>query len=174
VGAVRLGDVPACARVEQLVADGAPAGASLLRVRAALALASIGDASGVPVLGDALDHCDDVLLCRLVILSLGKLHDARAVPALLAHLSEVQNRREMVDALGDIGDRRALGPLTEHLGADEYVPVRIRAAAALARLGDPAALPALERAARHDTEPTVAAAAREAAVALEARRQPQP
>ena len=174
VGAVRLGDVAARARVKQLVADGAPAGAQPLRVRAALALASIGDASGVPVLGAALDHCDDVLLCRLIILSLGKLRDPRAVPALLAHLPEVQNRREMVDALGDIGDPRARVALVERLRHDEYVPVRIRAAAALARLGDPTALGALEHAARHDTEPTVVAAAREAAAALEARPQPQP
>jgi arylsulfatase A-like enzyme len=168
VGAVRLGDVPARARVVALVQSGASTTPSALRVRAALALASIGDGQGVPVLADALDHCDDVLLCRLIILSFGKLRDPRAVPALLEHLSEVQNRREMVDALGDIGDRRARDALIERLRGDVYVPVRIRAAAALARLGDPSALDALEHAARHDTEPTVAAAAREAAATLAA------
>jgi arylsulfatase A-like enzyme len=166
VGAVRLGDVPSRARVIALVKGSATS--SSLRVRAALALASIGDAQGVPVLADALDHCDDVLLCRLIILSFGKLRDPRAVPALLEHLSEVQNRREMVDALGDIGDRRARDALIERLRGDEYVPVRIRAAAALARLGDPSALDALEHAARHDNEPTVAAAARQAALTLAA------
>jgi arylsulfatase A-like enzyme/HEAT repeat protein len=178
VGAVRLGAVPARARVQALIASGAPTPLSVsaptLRVRAALALADNGDAAGVPVLAEALDHCDDVLLCRLIILSLGKLRDARAVPALLAHLPEVQNRREMVDALGEIGDRAARDALVERLRHDEYVPVRIRAAAALARLGDPTALGALEHAARHDTEPTVVAAAREAAAALETRAQPQP
>ncbi|HTA21499.1 MAG TPA: sulfatase-like hydrolase/transferase, partial [Polyangia bacterium] len=163
VGAVRLGDVSSRARVIALMKS---ATSSTLRVRAALALASIGDGQGVPVLADALDHCDDVLLCRLIILSFGKLRDPRAVPALLAHLSEVQNRREMVDALGDIGDRRARDALIERLRGDEYVPVRIRASAALARLGDPAALDALEHAARHDNEPTVAAAARQAALTL--------
>jgi HEAT repeat protein len=165
VGAVRLGDVPSRARVIALMKT---ATSSTLRVRAALALASIGDGQGVPVLADALDHCDDVLLCRLIILSFGKLRDPRAVPALLQHLSEVQNRREMVDALGEIGDRRARDPLIERLRSDVYVPVRIRAAAALARLGDPSALEALEHAAHHDTEPTVAAAAREAAATLAA------
>ena len=175
VGAVRLGDVPARGRVQALVV--APAASDLaptLRVRAALALAGVGDASGVPVLAGALDRCDDVLLCRLIILSLGKLRDARAVPALLAHLPEVQNRREMVDALGEIGDRRARDALIDRLQRDEYVPVRVRAAAALARLGDPVAVGALAHAARHDTEPTVVAAARAAAAALEAQPQRQP
>jgi arylsulfatase A-like enzyme len=165
VGAVRLGDDRARERVKALVTSGST---PILRVRAALALAAVGDATGVPVLGEALNHCDDVLLCRLIIVNLGKLRDPRAVPALLAHLREVQNRREMVDALGEIGDRSARDALVERLRGDEYVPVRVRAAAALARLGDPTALAALEHAARHDTEPTVVAAAREAAAALEA------
>jgi HEAT repeat protein len=46
----------------------------------------------------------------------------------------------------------------------------VRAAVALARIGDPSAVGVLERAARHDTEPTVVAAAREAAAAIEARQ----
>jgi arylsulfatase A-like enzyme len=170
VGAVRLGDPTARARVRALVDAGAPA----LRVRAALALAAAGDPSGVPVLAQALDHCDDVLLCRVVIVSLGKLRDRRAVPALLAHLREVQNRREMVDALGEIGDPTARDALVARLLGDEYVPVRVRAAVALAKLGDPSAVGALQHAVRHDTEPTVAAAARDAAAALEARQQRQP
>jgi arylsulfatase A-like enzyme len=177
VGAVRLGDAPARVRVKALftaagppgAAASAPASTSMLRVRAALALATAGDPTGVPVLAESLDHCEDVLLCRLIINSLGKLRDPRAVPALLAHLPEVQNRREMVDALGEIGDRSAQEALVARLTSDEYVPVRVRAAAALARIGDKGALPALERAARLDTEPTVVAAARAAATELEAR-----
>ena len=173
VGAVRLGDVPARERVKALVTStSTPSGP--LRVRAALALAGIGDRTGVGVLAEALDHCDDVLLCRVIIVSLGQLRDPRAVPALLAHIREVQNRREMVDALGEIGDPSARDALIARLREDEYVPVRVRAAAALARLGDPSALGALEQAARHDTEPTVVAAAREAAAALEARQPRQP
>jgi arylsulfatase A-like enzyme len=173
VGAVRLGDAAARGRVRALVtapaeADaGAPAATSL-RVRAALALADVGDPTGVPVLGASLDRCDDVLICRFIILALGKLRDRRAVPALLQHLPEVQNRREMVDALGDIGDPAARDALVERLRGDEYVPVRVQAAVALAKLRDRGALPALERTAKHDTEPTVVAAAREAARALTA------
>jgi hypothetical protein len=169
VGAVRLGDLSTRDRVRALVENGPPEPADTLRVRAALALAGAGDTTGVPVLAAALDHCDDVLLCRLIVLSLGQLRDRRAVPALLAHLREVQNRREMVDALGEIGDRSARDALVERLRGDEYVPVRVHAASALARLGDPSAIGPLEQAARHDTEPTVVTAARDAATALAAK-----
>jgi HEAT repeat protein len=120
----------------------------------------------LPVLAGALDAHEDVLLCRAIIVALGALHDARAVPILLAHLSEVQNRREMVEALGALGDRAAVPALIERLGTDAYVPVRAASARALAVIGDRAALPALERAAKHDTEPMVVDAAREAARAL--------
>ncbi len=130
---------------------------------AALALAARGDARGVPVLGGALDHCDDVLLCRTIIANLGKLRDRRAVPVLVKHLAEVQNRREMVEALGDIGDPAAADALLERLREDEYVPVRVAAAQALARLGDARVATALDAATRVEKEATVIAAARAAA-----------
>ncbi|HSY38754.1 MAG TPA: sulfatase, partial [Polyangia bacterium] len=98
VGSVRLGDGARRARVAALVGDAKTA--VDLRTRAALALATAGDGSGLPVLAEALERCDDILLCRFIIVTLGKLGDRRAVPLLLAHLSEVQNRREMVEALG--------------------------------------------------------------------------
>src|SRR4029077_12277673 len=149
-----------------------PAVARLLRIRAALALAKVGDASGVPALNEALDHCDDVLLWRLILITLGQLRDRRAVPALLLHLPEVQNRREMVDALGAIGDPAACDALVERLRGDSYVPVRVQAAKALAKLGEPSVIPALERAATQETEAPVAAAAREALAALGPRAPP--
>jgi arylsulfatase A-like enzyme/HEAT repeat protein len=166
VGAVRLGNEEARPRVRSIVEQPAAPSTGLLRVRAALALAAVGDTAGVPVLAAALDQCEEVLLCRLIVLSLGKLRDKRAVPGLLKHLPEVQNRREMVDALGDIGDRAARDALVQRLRSDEYVPVRVQAAAALAKLGDPSVIPALEQSARQDTEPTVIEAARAAARAL--------
>ena len=113
IGAARLGDAAARPRVQAIVADAAAEPS--LRVRAALALAAVGDTAGVPVLGDALEHCDDVLLCRGIIINLGKLRDRRAVPVLIKHLPEVQNRREMVEALGDIGDPAAADALLERL-----------------------------------------------------------
>jgi arylsulfatase A-like enzyme len=179
VGAVRAGDTAAAERVRSLVAD--PQRARKLRVRGALALAARGDHAGVPTLSDALGDCqNDVMLCRLIILQIGKLRDRRAVPALLEHLPEVQNRREMVDALGDIGDPAAIPALLSRLKSDEYVPVRAQAARALAKIaaaggavkgrppGSPDVQSALQRAAHEDTEGAVAAAAREALESLKA------
>jgi HEAT repeat protein len=175
VGSVRLGDGAHRARVAALVGDAKTA--SDLRTRAALALATTGDGSGLPVLAEALDRRDDILLCRFIIVTLGKLGDRRAVPLLLAHLPEVQNRREMVEALGALGDPAAVPALVERLRHDAYVPVRAAAAAALAQIGrgegDSAAsrhlIAALTEASRQETEPVVVAAARAAAESLKAR-----
>jgi arylsulfatase A-like enzyme/HEAT repeat protein len=176
VGALRVGDGSRHARVAALAAD--PKTDPALRLRAALALAAAGDASGLPVLAEALDRHEDVPLCRLIIVTLGQLGDRRAVPILLQHLPEVQNRREMVEALGQLGDPAAIGPLVENLRHDAYVPVRAEAARSLAKIvakgggGSESRLvdAALAEAARHDTEPMVTAAAREAAASLKAKR----
>jgi arylsulfatase A-like enzyme/HEAT repeat protein len=170
VGSVRLGDGAHRARVSALVGDAKTT--DDLRVRAALALATAGDGSGIPVVAAALDRHDDILLCRLIIVTLGKLGDRRAVPILLAHLPEVQNRREMVEALGALGDPTAVPALIETLQHDAYVPVRAAAATALSQLGvrgDRHLAAVLADAARHDTEPMVASAARAAAERLKAR-----
>ena len=164
IGAARLGDLSRRARVAALAGDAKADPA--LRVRAALALATGGDASGLDVLAGALDAHEDVLLCRAIVVALGHLHDRRAVPILLKHLSEVQNRREMVEALGALGDPAASAALLERLRSDAYVPVRAAAARALAAVGDRDAIPALEQAARRDTEPMVVEAARQAAQTL--------
>ena len=185
VGSVRLGDGTRRGRVAALVGDAKTA--PELRVRAALALAAAGDGSGIPVLAEALARHDDILLCRFIIVTLGKLGDRRAVPLLLAHLTEVQNRREMVEALGTLGDPAAIPALIESLRHDAYVPVRAAAATSLAQIGkgegrsdgrsegqnDSAAprhlIAVLSDAARHDTEPMVVAAARAAADSLKVR-----
>jgi arylsulfatase A-like enzyme/HEAT repeat protein len=133
VGSVRLGDATHRARVTALVGEAKTA--VDLRTRAALALAAAGDGSGIPVLAQALERHDDILLCRLIIVTLGKLGDRRAVPVLLAHLPEVQNRREMVEALGALADPAAAPALIECLLHDAYVPVRAAAATALAQIG---------------------------------------
>jgi arylsulfatase A-like enzyme len=170
VGSARLGDAAARARAQAMIDDARAAGSDRsLRVHAALALAAGGDARGVPVLGDALDHCDDVLLCRTIIANLGKLRDRRAVPVLVKHLPEVLNRREMVEALGDIGDASAADALLDRLREDEYVPVRIAAAKALAKLGDPRVATAMDAAARREKEVTVVAAVRAATASLRAK-----
>jgi arylsulfatase A-like enzyme len=168
VAATRLGDPASQERLRTLVeAPDATPGERDLRVQAALALAYRNDRSGVPVMAEALDHCEQaVLLCQLIIQKLGVLRDPRAVPALLRHLPEVQNRREMVDALGDIADPRVAPVLVERLRSDEYVTVRAQAAAALAKVGGPAATAGLQWSVRHEREPSVLAAARTALAAL--------
>src|SRR5262249_46365977 len=69
VGALRVGDGSRHARVAALAAE--PQTEPALRVRAALALAAAGDPSGLPVLAEALERRDDILLCRLIIVTLG-------------------------------------------------------------------------------------------------------
>jgi arylsulfatase A-like enzyme/HEAT repeat protein len=168
VAAARLRDPNAQARVRELLAH--PQGGDVeLRVQGALALARASDSTGVPVLAESLGDCHDrVLFCQLVILELGNLRDRRAVPALLAHLPEVQNRREMVQALGAIGDPSVAPALVERLENDEYVPVRVEAARALAKLGGREARSGLERSVRQEREPSVQAAARAALKTLTA------
>jgi arylsulfatase A-like enzyme len=174
VAATRLGDAGSADRLRVLVdAPSADPGERDLRIQAALALAHRNDRSGVPVLAEALDHCEqEVLLCQLIIQKLGVLRDRRAVPALLRHLPEVQNRREMVDALGDIGDPRVAPTLVERLATDEYVTVRAQAAAALGKVGGPAAVVGLQASLRHEREPSVRAAAQAALLALAPKNEP--
>ncbi|HEY2899502.1 MAG TPA: sulfatase-like hydrolase/transferase [Polyangia bacterium] len=167
IGAARLGDASARARVQASLSQ--PIADPGQRVRGALALLSIGDRSGLSLLGQTLSPCEDVALCRDVVEALGRSGDARAVPFLIRALPEVQNRRETVVALGQlgpVGGHAARDALLDRLESDEYVPVRIEAARALVRLGDAKVAPALERAAGRETEPTVAAAARQAAQKL--------
>jgi HEAT repeat protein len=175
VAAARLGDATGREKLRQLLARPPQTLEGPLRVQAALALARAKDPTGVPVLADALSNCaEDVLGCQLIILELGKLRDRRAVPALLAHLPEVQNRREMVQALGLIGDPAVASALVERLARDEYVPVRVEAARALALLGGSEARAGLERSLREEPEPSVQVAARAALEALSRPVSPPP
>jgi HEAT repeat protein len=164
VGGARLGNAAARTRVQALVAS--PDTEPVLRVRGALALLALGDRAGLSFLGERLSPCADVALCRDIIAAFSQARDRRAAPFLIRALPEVQNRREMVVALAEIGDRSARDALMDRVESDEYVPVRIEAARALAKLGDGRVAPALERIARRESEPTVAAAAAEAARAL--------
>ena len=65
-----------------------------------------------------------------------------------------------------IGDPAAADALLERLRGDEYVPVRIAAAKALAKLGDAHLAALVDEAARKEKEATVVAAARAAATTL--------
>jgi arylsulfatase A-like enzyme len=169
VAAARLHDGPATVKIKALVTRPDPGrGQRELRLQAALALAANNDPTGVPVMAEALDDCQQrVLVCQLIILKLGELGDRRAVPSLLKHVPEVQNRREMVEALGHIGDPGVVPTLVERLRTDEYVPVRVEAARGLARIGGPEAVAGLKASLRYEHEARVQAAAREALAALQ-------
>jgi arylsulfatase A-like enzyme len=161
VAALRLGETAGRSRLLAIVARPGTETRGALRLHAALALVQAGDGTGVMVLGEALDACSaNEGLCRSIIAALGKLRDARAVPALIAHLSDVLTRVEVVQALGEIGDRAGEPALVERLKTDEYVPVRVAAARALARTGGARAVMALKWSVANEKEPRVAEAAR--------------
>jgi hypothetical protein len=97
---------------------------------------------------------------------------AKATPAWADHVDELttmlassseKTRLSAVVSLARLDDKRALKPLVTALH-DPSAPVRALAASALGRLGHKAALPALRSAATDDTDDTVRAKAREAAV----------
>lgn len=141
-----------------------------LRLQAALVLAEAGDNTGLSHLTEALESCSsDVVLCKLVIVALGHLHDARAVPSLIEHLNDVQTRRETVRALGEIAAAAGIPALVERLKSDEYVQVRAEAAHALARIGGARALMALQWSAQNEKEAKVREAAAQALAELRRR-----
>jgi arylsulfatase A-like enzyme len=167
VAAVRLGEPAGRARSLAIVARPGSEIRRAMRLHAALALVQAGDRTGVTVLGEALDGCSaHEALCKSMIAALGGLRDAHAVPALIAHLPDVLTRVEVVQALGEIGDAAAEPALVERLKYDEYVPVRVAAAHALAHMGGARAMLALRWSASHEKEPRVAEAARAGLVEL--------
>ena len=161
VAALRLGEASGRPRLLAIVGRPGSEARQGLRFHAALALAQSGDGTGVMVLGEALDACSaNEALCKSIIAALGKLRDPRALPALIAHLPDVLTRVEVVQALGEIGDASGEPALIERLKTDEYVPVRLAAARALAHLGGARAVLALKWSVANEQEPRVAEAAR--------------
>ncbi len=90
---------------------------------------------------------------------LGDLGDPRAVPALVKTLGwtdrfadvQVLVRVYSAESLGRLRAREAVGPIGEALGREKNPDARDRYADALARIGDPRAIPALTRAAQART-----------------------
>jgi arylsulfatase A-like enzyme len=171
VAALRLGATEVQERLRALVSSPATETTAGLHIHAALALAEKADAAGIAALAAALDSCgSDVSLCKRVLAALGRLKDRAAVQPLVAHLPFVQTRRETVEALADVADPAAVGPLVGCLETDEYVSVRVAAAAALGRLGGARAVQGLQTALAHEREEAVRAAARTALAALGRRK----
>jgi len=77
--------------------------------------------------------------------SLAKIKDPRATPTLITLLKSPKQsmRWAAVDALGGLRAREAVGPLAEIVRKDENPQIRELALAALAKIGDPAALDAV-------------------------------
>jgi arylsulfatase A-like enzyme len=144
---VRMGDRPS-AQAEGTLRDTDLA----WRRRAALAFASRGDARGAGELAaywrdEAPPHGGlDMEDARELLLALGRLKVADAVPALVGSLPFVPLRPLIADALGAIGDDRARAPLLELFADERYETARPHEARALLALGARRELrPSLER-----------------------------
>ena len=169
IGATRLGDAAARPRV-QVIVDVSGLGAA--RARRAGARRGRRRRRRVPARRRARS------LRRRVAPPRHHRHPARpagAVPVLIKHLPEVQN----CSRDGRAGRHRLSGGrrgAVERLRRDEYVPVRIAAAKALAKLGDVRVAALVDEAARKEKEATIAAAraAASAARPIRSGRPPPP
>lgn len=139
-------------------------------------LALIGGARAevavVPFIAD-----DDPVVRRQAVVSLGTLRSGLAVVPLSAlvatgdlFLRTLPLKKDAIQALGRIGDRRAVPVLAALLDGrhwfarNRWEDLMVTAAAALGQIGDPAALPSLER--RSSAEGRLGSACREAIDAI--------
>ncbi|MFW6050549.1 MAG: HEAT repeat domain-containing protein, partial [Myxococcota bacterium] len=105
-------------------------------LRAAEALAGVGDPAGAPELrAAALDGRHPAEVRRRLIAALGRVKDRAAVPDLVRLLQDADLRIGVAHALGRIGDRRAIGPLVRQLRAEPHPPAREAEVEALRALG---------------------------------------
>ncbi|MEX2008583.1 MAG: HEAT repeat domain-containing protein, partial [Dongiaceae bacterium] len=118
-----------------------------LRAQAALSLGVRQEPAAVEPLLRLLDRPEDSPGVRgPVYQALGRIGDARAVPALLGALDAEDReelRAEAVQALGAIGDAAVLPRLLAALDGDPSLIVRTRAIDALGNFAAPAAVEAL-------------------------------
>ena len=114
----------------------------------AWALGELGDERAVEPLIAALDKKN---IGGWAIEALVKLRDERAVEPLI-RVFRRNHDPSVATVLGNWGDRRAVDALIEAM-SDPYSHTRFYAARALGKLGDEHALPVLEWARHHDTEP---------------------
>lgn len=100
------------------------------------ALGSLGSDLAVPVLMDSLNDRDEFWLGReMAARALGRIGDARAVPALVKAAWAYDTRAAAIQALAAIGDVRAAEVLVSAL-TEEDPETRAAARRALANLGD--------------------------------------
>lgn len=110
-----------------------------LRVRSAVSLGRLRDPAAVPGLVDALRIADERYEREEAVRWLGRLHDGRAVEPLIALIPEFRLRHLIVIALGDIGDARALPTLLDMLDWEHHTNIRDNVVRALGQLADPRA-----------------------------------
>jgi len=115
---------------------------------AVVAMAFFGQEEVAPLLNQGLTSPDSFRRWEAVY-CLGMVHNEDSVPLLLNIVSDpnedLRLRQEAINTLGKIGDIRALPVLLDAL-KDPEPGIRWRAAMALARIGDPSAIPAIEEA----------------------------
>ncbi len=130
-------------------------GGGLTKGNAAVALAKLGDTSGVPFLKETLG--DDYLECRIrAALALAALGDRSGIPTLKRWL-EPENiyeattmdatleKTDAAVALAKLGDKSGTLFLKRQLTSGKQDRDRIDAAVALAKLGDKSGIPILEK-----------------------------
>lgn len=126
---------------------------AVLRGEAARALGTLGSPQAFEPLLKAAHEDANVEVRQAAIYALNLLGDERAVEPLIALLTDRKEDEKVrgmaAEALAHQMDRRAISPLIDAL-RDASVEVRFWAAFALGELGDPQALPELERLAATD------------------------
>jgi HEAT repeat protein len=143
-----------------------------LRSSAARSLAEMGAGADLwQVIAVLLQDADSDVRASAAY-ALGLLGECQAVPSLLTKLSDQREEPKVrglaAEALADLNDDRAVVPLINAL-RDESPEVRYWAAFALGELGDPQALPELQRliAADNVMEPYYGTVRHEAEAAIE-------
>ena len=134
-----------------------------------MALAAVGDPAGVAVLGGALDHCDDVLLCRTIIISLGKLRDRARCQSCSPTSARFRtgarwSKRWARSAIPRRGPRAAGAAAQRRVSS----PCASKPRSPSPAWANPKLAPGIDRALRKETEPSVVAAGRQAAETLRA------
>ncbi len=122
-------------------------------VAAAGALAELADPAAVEELIKAVVRPDaPTALVAAAAGALGKIRDPRAAPTFIGLLSSKEEniRWSAVDGLGSVGGRAAVQPLAPIALKDPNPQIREAALAALAKIGDPAALNTLVEALSDD------------------------
>jgi len=110
------------------------------RIQAIIALGSLKATAAVPLLLKRInDKNQDI--AREAIRALGEIKARAAVAPLIGKIKDDKRsiRKMAIKALGNIGDRAAIPPILDAMEHDKFIPARVDAATAIARIGDKSA-----------------------------------